>query len=351
MSSEIQQLEPAALDLESLRANLLRVKEPRRVHIFEHGIDDAIKDALAKRFSLSRGLSEPAGTEAYAWRRDIAIHRFIGTELMRLWLPGAEYAVAGSKGIAWGEEHIGPIQTWEDIETYDWPDPDAIDYAELEWHERHLPPDMGVFHVVKIWEVVRELLGFESFCFKLIEEPDLVAEVLRRVGEFHFAFTHALCDFRCVFAVYAADDYGYKTSTMFAPQTIIEQFLPWHKLMAGLAHEHDKFFFFHSCGKVDALMDTLIEEVGIDAKHSFEDAVVPVTEAKRRWGKRVSLLGGLDVDCIARSNPDAIRRRVRETLEVCQPGGGYCLGLGNWVTRYIPIDHYLAVLDEARKFK
>jgi hypothetical protein len=41
---------------------------------------------------------------------------------------------------------------------------------------------------------------------------------------------------------------------------------------------------------------------------------------------------------------------VRETLAVCQPGGGYCLGLGNWVTSYIPADNYLAVLDEARRF-
>ena len=47
-------------------------------------------------------------------------------------------------------------------------------------------------------------------------------------------------------------------------------------------------------------MDALIDDVKIDAKHSFEDTVVPVTEAKRLWGQRVALLGGLDVDFIAR---------------------------------------------------
>ncbi|MCF7837549.1 MAG: hypothetical protein K9N49_02875, partial [Candidatus Marinimicrobia bacterium] len=219
------------LDLAALRANLLRQRQPDRVHLFEHGIDDAMKDALDQRFGLSRNVSEPEGTPAHAWGRDVAIQRFIGSELMRVWLPGAEYAVAGSRGIAWGEEHAGPIQTWADLEAYAWPDPNAIDYAELEWHERHLPPDMGLFHVVKIWEVVRELLGFENFCFKLVEEPDLVAEVLRRVGEFHLALTRALCDCRRVFAIYAADDFGHKTATMFAPETINEQFLPWHQRM------------------------------------------------------------------------------------------------------------------------
>jgi uroporphyrinogen decarboxylase len=120
--------------------------------------------------------------------------------------------------------------------------------------------------------------------------------------------------------------------------------------MSELAHAREKLYFFHCCGKVDPLMDHLIDEVKIDAKHSFEENVVPVVQAKRRWGDRLGLLGGLDVDFIARQPEEAIRQRVRETLDACQPGGGYCLGLGNWVTSYIPVDNYLAVLDEARRY-
>jgi len=236
------------------------------------------------------------------------------------------------------------------LERYPWPQPAAIDFGQLEYYEKHLPPDMGVYHTVKIWEVVRELLGFETFCTKMYEDPALIDEVIRRVGEFHVALARALCDFRCVFAVYGTDDYAYKTSTMMAPQYIAGKFLTWHARMAAHAHQRDKLYFFHCCGRVDPLMDHLIDTVKIDAKHSFEDTVVPVTEAKRRWGQRVALLGGLDVDFIARSDDASIRRRVRETLDVCQPGGGYCLGLGNWVTDYIPVDNYLAVLDDGRRY-
>jgi uroporphyrinogen decarboxylase len=42
---------------------------------------------------------------------------------------------------------------------------------------------------------------------------------------------------------------------------------------------------------------------------------------------------------------------VRDTLSVCQPGGGYLLGTGNTVANYIPIENFLAMLDEGRKFK
>jgi uroporphyrinogen decarboxylase len=41
---------------------------------------------------------------------------------------------------------------------------------------------------------------------------------------------------------------------------------------------------------------------------------------------------------------------VRDTLEKCHKGGGYCLGTGNSVANYIPLENYLAMLDEGREF-
>lgn len=343
-------LAPVELDLEQAKQNLLRQALPSRVFYFEHGIAAEVKDEIAKRFELDNSVAGSRQSPQWQWDREAAVQRRLGFELFRVWLPGGEFDVAGSLGTTWAHEHGGPIQSWHDLERYPWPEPRAIDYRQLEHYERHLPPDMGVFHTVKIWEVVRELLGLDTFCTKMYEEPDLVEEVVCRVGEFHQALAAALCDFRCVAAIYGADDYAYKTSTMMAPSYIVEKFLPWHQRMAAFAHDRGKLYLFHCCGKCDPLMDHLIEEVRIDAKHSFEDNVVPVTEAKRRWGHRVALLGGLDVDFVARSDAEAIRRRVRETLDVCQPGGGYCLGMGNWVTGYIPVDNYLAVLDEGRRW-
>jgi uroporphyrinogen decarboxylase len=41
---------------------------------------------------------------------------------------------------------------------------------------------------------------------------------------------------------------------------------------------------------------------------------------------------------------------VRDTLAECHPSGGYCMGTGNSVANYIPLDNYLAMLDEGRNF-
>ncbi len=97
-------------------------------------------------------------------------------------------------------------------------------------------------------------------------------------------------------------------------------------------------------------MPDLIDNVKIDAKHSFEDTILPVTEAFARYSDKIAILGGIDMDFLCRSGEKAIRKRVRKTLEVCMQKKGYCLGTGNTVANYIPLDNYLIMLDEGFKF-
>ena len=106
----------------------------------------------------------------------------------------------------------------------------------------------------------------------------------------------------------------------------------------------------HSCVQLKEIMDDLIDDVKIDGKHSYEDTILPVTEAKIIYGQRVALLGGIDMDFLCRSDHASIRQRIRETLQSCMPGGGYCLGTGNTVANYIPLENYLTMLDEGRSF-
>jgi uroporphyrinogen decarboxylase len=134
------------------------------------------------------------------------------------------------------------------------------------------------------------------------------------------------------------------------PQDLREFVLPGHKKMAEMAHAAGRPYLLHACGNLETITEDLIEEVGIDARHSFEDVIEDVREAKRRYGTRIALLGGIDVDFLCRADEQAIRTRVRDTLDVCLPGGWYCLGTGNSVANYIPLESYLAMLDEGRRY-
>ena len=68
-------------------------------------------------------------------------------------------------------------------------------------------------------------------------------------------------------------------------------------------------------------MPALIDEIGIDAKHSFEDNILPVEDFYDQWHEQTAVLGGVDVHLLATGNEDAIRTRVQQILHHCAPPG------------------------------
>ena len=94
----------------------------------------------------------------------------------------------------------------------------------------------------------------------------------------------------------------------------------------------------------------MIEGVGIDALHSFQDNITPIEEMHERYADRISLLGGVDVDLLARGSTDEVRARTRQIIEACAPSGSFMVGSGNSVTNYCKIENYYAMIDETRKW-
>jgi uroporphyrinogen decarboxylase len=150
--------------------------------------------------------------------------------------------------------------------------------------------------------------------------------------------------------VFLGDDLGFASGTLVSPAVIREYVLPQYRRLAEIIHAADRLFLLHSCGNLVRIMDELVA-TGIDAKHSFEDKIMPVEEVQRRWGDRVGLLGGVDMDLLTRGSEQDVRRRTREILTRCASRGtGYCLGTGNSLANYVPAASYLAMLDEGRRW-
>ena len=99
--------------------------------------------------------------------------------------------------------------------------------------------------------------------------------------------------------------------------------LPHHRTMSEMSRAAGRPYLLHSCGKLDAIMEDLIDDVKIDAKHSFQDNVMPVTEAKRRYGDRIGILGGVD-DWVAF---DSETVTLRPALAEVFPASGTAAGV------------------------
>ncbi len=349
-------------DWEGLRDCIMRKGTPRRVHNIELFLDEEVKTLICSRFGLCDGL-DPDGP-AYFYEREIRIQRFLGYDYVRAGVENVEMplhrnttddtaSLGRGEGRSFVDEHSGPITSWEDFENYPWPSPDGVETGGLQWYEDNLPDDMCVIGsggFAHFAEYLSWLPGYETLCYMLFDQRDLLHAIVKKLTELYEASLRRMLEFDCVKLIWGSDDMGFKTGTLISPVDLREFVLPGHRLMAQLSHEAGRPYLLHACGKLDEIMDDLICDVGIDARHSFEDTIESVTEANRKYGDRIALLGGIDVDFLCRAPESEIRRRVREVLDECMGGGGYCLGSGNSIANYIPLDNYLAMLDEGRRW-
>lgn len=251
----------------------------------------------------------------------------------------------------WVDEKAGIITNWRDFERYPWPRAADADLYPMEYVARHLPEGMGIIAAISgVLEPVMWLMGYETFALAIYDQPDLVQAMFDKIAEIFIPLTHTLVQMDRVVALWMGDDMGFKTGTMIAPDHLRKFVFPIQKQHAHIAHEQGIPFLLHSCGNVEAVMDDLIDEVGIDAKHSFEDVIEPVESFTARYGDRIAVIGGVDVDLLGRGTEDQVRARTREILEACAPSGGYVLGSGNSIANYLPPGNFLAMVDEGWRY-
>jgi uroporphyrinogen decarboxylase len=321
-------------DFGRLRKVLLHEGKPDSVPFYELFANIEIQEAI-----LGKKVADRASTVEFYYK---AGYDYVPTWPTPGWIFGS--LVDRSQGY--------PIKGWETFESYPWPRPESIGYEEYESVERALPDGMMmVAQTGGVLECAESLLGYEQLCYALMDDPPLCEAIFGRISEIYQSLYANMAGIERVGAVIISDDLGFKTQTLISAVDLRKHVLPVHKKIAEIVHKAGKPCILHSCGNLAEIMDDLIDDVRIDAKHSYEDAILPVTEAKKLYGGRIAILGGFDVDRLCRSSEQEVREYTRMLLAECGSDGGYALGSGNSIAAFVPIENYLAMLDEGWRMR
>lgn len=243
------------------------------------------------------------------------------------------------------------ITDWASFENYPWPEPEKGNYKLLDKTEAFLKD--GMKFIVPgpggLLENVIYLVGYENLCYLIFEDEELTKNVFDAVGTSLFKFYEICSSFPSVGALIVNDDWGFKNQTMLSPDTLRQFVFPWQKKIVETIHQNNKFAILHSCGNIAAVIDDIVKEMKFDAKHSFEDNVIPVEQAWENWNDKIAILGGIDVDFLTRKTPQEIKARSRELLEITGLKA-YALGSGNSIPPYVPINNYLAMIEVINEY-
>lgn len=323
---------------------VLRREVPDRPTLFELFLNQTLYDQLA-----GPQYREPQNSLAQMER---LIRAFAAAGYDYATVPGSEFRFPRPTAAQKKTRSLNAgsmIRDRRSFEEYPWPDPDGFDYTNLEAAAELLPGGMKLIPLGPggVLENVIDLVGYETLCYLLLDDPELVEWIFAAVGSRLERYYQLASPHDTVGAVISNDDWGFKTQTMLATEDMRRLVFPWHERIVAAIHAAGKPAILHSCGNLQAVMDDVIDGMGYDAKHSFEDAILPVEEAYELWGHRIAILGGIDVDFLCVESPEAIRQRSAAMLERVAQRGGYALGSGNSIPEYVPQASYFAMTSAA----
>lgn len=317
--------------------NLLRKEKPDRATLFELFLTSAYYERLAghryyddTRLGCLRTVAEAMAAAGYDYA---PAH---GSDF--------HYITANRKAASSISLNGGLITDWASFEKYQWLNPEDYDYSSLEKITPYLPDGMKVLAECPsgVLENVMQIVGYDNLCIMLYEEPELVETIFNHVGERMVKYAELCIGYDSVGFFCSNDDWGFNTQTFLSPADMRKYVFPWHKKIVELCHRHGKPCMLHSCGYYGEVIEDIIADMQFDARHSYEDNIVPVEKAYDDLKGRIAVLGGIDMDYIISRTPEEIYKRSRAMLEKAQDGG-YALGSGNSIPDYVPFEHFLAL--------
>ena len=336
--------EPDFTQLETV----LKKGKPDRPVLWEYFMNDRLYSLLCRDAHL------PDDPLIYSYVKNIMAYRNAGYDYAFLPVPpGFSFEQIDRHKNKSVSLNNGLIKDWDSFESFPWPSLNKLDLSYLEKLPLYLTDGMKLIPDGPggVEENVIELMGYESLCISLFEEPDLVQAVFDRVGGIICEYYRLIRQYPFVGAVISNDDWGFNTQPLISPQQMETYLYPWHRKITEIIHESGLPAILHSCGNLyPDIMETIIEDLDYDAKHSYEDSIKPVEDAYEEYNGRIAILGGLDVDYVISHSENEVYNRAMAMLERSSERGGYALGTGNSVPDYIPDRQYLAMIKAAWDF-
>lgn len=189
------------------------------------------------------------------------------------------------------------------------------------------------------------LRGMNQWLMDLVEDPEFARELAMRVTRTMTAVgLEAIRRYNLYHTgIWFFDDMGSNLTTMFSPRTFKKVLLPCYQWMceqyraAGVKH-----ILLHCDGNIESILDMLVD-AGIQGYHPIEPkAGMDIVVLRKRYGKQLAFLGGLDNAHVLTSAPlPELKAHVLRVLSVATNGniGGLVIGAHS-IAPDVSVDRY-----------
>jgi uroporphyrinogen decarboxylase len=345
----------------------LDVKEPDRVPLYIHGINEAPIIGIGKH--LTQGLPEPqffrnmeVGDKMKLLDTLFLIHESFGVDGFTSFEIGHETTVddmhvkddfgvtyqLSEYGIPVAVDH--PIKDMDALKNFTPPVPDRSHLTLLDLAKARFANEKAIFWLmrgtfVRSWR----LTGMENLMFKMFDAPDFVHEIARITMEYNLAQLEMLAEAGLDVLV-IEDDIAGANGPLISPGYFAEFVNAYNRRIVEKAHEKGLKVVRHSDGNLWKLMDTLLD-TGYDGLNPLEpQADMAMKKVKDECGDKICLIGNIDcVDLLPNGTPEQVDEAVASAIKDAGAGGGLIISSSNSLHPGVNPENCIAMFESTKK--
>jgi hypothetical protein len=186
----------------------------------------------------------------------------------------------------------------------------------------------------------RQLLGEEALCIAYYEDPELVHDMLRALGDTAFRVLDEVTRRVRVDLLSVHEDMAGKSGPLAGPAQIAEFIAPYYRRCWDLLQERGaRLFDQDSDGDMNPVIESFLA-AGVNCMHPMEPAAnMDIVAIRARYGQRLAFYGGLDKH-VLRQSKEAIARELETKIPPLVKSGGCALALDHRIPNGTPLEHY-----------
>lgn len=221
-----------------------------------------------------------------------------------------------------GEVQVAPIQTWEDLDTYEPPTlDDPARYRHIEQvREQHADRYLLGGVAGCAFNQARYLRRMEQYLLDCAEAPEQVRRLNRMVNDLVLAQVDIYCDLGAD-GVFYCEDWGTEDRLLVSPRMWHELFEPDFRRLIQHAHARGLTVWMHSCGYVKDILPALVD-LGMDVIQ-LDQPELSGLEFLAGFSGRATFWCPVDIQkVLPTGDKDLIQARAREMLRLLAAKGG-----------------------------
>ncbi|MEM2920769.1 MAG: uroporphyrinogen decarboxylase family protein [Candidatus Bathyarchaeia archaeon] len=227
-----------------------------------------------------------------------------------------------------------PLRTIE-LGDYNWPE---VDEGSLEHVKNYRKENRGFCvygGVIHLFEIAWQLKGFNELMVMMTRNALEVEKILDKLNDIRLRQARLLLE-ADVDVIYDGDDVGAQNTMIISPFLWRKYLKPRYKLLSDLIHSKGKYFFFHSDGWIEPIIQDLVE-IGVDILNPIQPETMDPLKIRRLSGGKVAFEGTLSIQ---RTLPFGTVEDVRELGPT-----GLILGPSHDIQPDTPLENIIAIYD------